>query len=51
MLEYEEAIRRLIWREPESFYATDISDLPWTEIDFASDVARARDAILPQLAS
>ncbi|CAA7622428.1 NTP transferase domain-containing protein [Magnetospirillum sp. SS-4] len=48
-LEYEEAIRDLILAEPRRFAATDISDLPWTEIDFVDDVAKARDIVLPQL--
>jgi choline kinase len=48
-LEYEEAIRDLILHEPERFSAVDVSDLAWTEIDFAVDVARARQSILPQL--
>lgn len=48
-LEYEEAIRDLLLAEPHRFGAEDVSDLPWTEIDFPEDVARARDAILPQL--
>jgi choline kinase len=47
--EYEEAIRDLILAEPERFAAIDISDIPWTEIDFAGDVLRARAIILPQL--
>lgn len=50
-VEYEEAIRDLILAAPERFAATDISDIPWTEIDFAEDVARARDVILPKLAA
>jgi len=49
-VEYEEAIRDLILAEPAGFRAVDISALPWTEIDFPEDVARARDEILPQLA-
>lgn len=48
-VEYEEAIRDLILEGPENFGAEDISDLPWTEIDFDEDVARARNVILPQL--
>jgi choline kinase len=48
-VEYEEAIRDLILGEPERFGAEDISDLPWTEIDFDTDVMRARSDILPQL--
>jgi choline kinase len=47
--EYEEAIRDLVLAEPGRFAAEDVSDLPWTEIDFPEDVARARDVILPQL--
>jgi choline kinase len=47
--EYEEAIRDLILSEPQRFAAEDVSDLPWTEIDFQDDVIRARDVILPQL--
>ena len=48
-LEYEEAIRDLLLAEPHRFAAEDISDLPWTEIDFEVDVARAKSVILPQL--
>jgi len=48
-LEYEEAIRDLMLAEPERVGAVDISDLPWTEIDFPEDVVRAREVILPQL--
>ena len=48
-LEYEEAIRDLILRDPARFAAVDVGDLPWTEIDFEEDVAKARDHVLPQL--
>lgn len=48
-LEYEEAIRDLILERGGDFHAADVSDLPWTEIDFPEDVARARDVILPRL--
>jgi len=48
-LEYEEAIRDLILEYPRQFGAEDISDLPWVEIDFESDVSRARQDVLPQL--
>lgn len=48
-LEYEEAIRDVILAQPERFSAVDVSDLPWTEIDFIQDVVRARDVILPQI--
>lgn len=48
-VEYEEAIRDLILREPNRFAAADVTGLPWTEIDFEQDVVRARDCILPRL--
>jgi choline kinase len=47
--EYEAAIRDLILAHPDRFGYEDISGLPWTEIDFAADVARARQEILPRL--
>jgi 2-aminoethylphosphonate-pyruvate transaminase len=47
--EYEAAIRDLIVAHPGRFGFQDISDLPWTEIDFEADVARARQEILPRL--
>ena len=47
--EYEAAIRDLILAHPDRFGYEDISDLPWTEIDFDVDVARARQSILPRL--
>jgi choline kinase len=47
--EYEAAIRDLILAHSGRFGCEDISDLPWTEIDFAADVARARQEILPRL--
>jgi choline kinase len=47
--EYEAAIRDLILAHPDRFGYEDISDLPWTEIDFAADVVRARQQILPRL--
>src|SRR5258708_35970034 len=48
-LEYEEAIRDLILREPHRFGAEDVTPLPWTDIDFVADLERARAVILPQL--
>jgi choline kinase len=50
-VEYEEAIRDLLLAEPARFSAVDVTDLPWTEIDFPEDVAKARDVVLPHLAS
>ena len=49
-VEYEEAIRDMIVAHPQRFGAVDVSDLPWTEIDFEEDVVRARARVLPQLA-
>jgi choline kinase len=48
-LEYEEAIRDLIVAEPSRFCAADVSGLPWIEIDFEADLARARREVLPRL--
>lgn len=48
-VEYEEAIRDLILADPAAFTAADVTDLPWTEIDFPEDVDKARAIILPQL--
>src|SRR3546814_10697158 len=48
-VEYEEAIRDLILEHPQRFAAEDISDLPWTEIDFDVDVSHARNEIFPRL--
>lgn len=50
-LEYEEAIRDLILAEPDRFGAADVGALPWIEIDFEADVARARGEVLPRLDS
>ncbi|MBV9549263.1 MAG: phosphocholine cytidylyltransferase family protein [Alphaproteobacteria bacterium] len=49
LTEYEEAIRDLILKDPAAFHACDIGDLPWTEIDFPEDLARAREEILPRI--
>lgn len=50
-IEYEEAIRDLILADPGRFGWADVTDLPWTEIDFPEDVAKARTMILPELAA
>jgi choline kinase len=50
-LEYEEAIRDLILADASRFSHADVTDLPWTEIDFPEDVIKARDAVLPKLVS
>lgn len=48
-LEYEEALRDLMLAAPERWAAVDVGDLPWTEIDFEEDVAKAQRHVLPQL--
>jgi choline kinase len=48
---YEEALRDVLLESaPGTFGFEDITGLPWIEIDFPEDVARARDEILPRLA-
>jgi choline kinase len=48
-VEYEEAIRDLLLAQPLRFAYVDVTDLPWTEIDFPEDVEKARNVILPKL--
>lgn len=48
-LEYEEALRDLMLGDPGRWGVAEVGDLPWTEIDFEEDVAKARDTVLPQL--
>ena len=50
-VEYEEAIRDMLLANPSSFAHVDITDLPWTEIDFPEDVDKARRVVLPLLRS
>lgn len=48
--EYEEPLRDLILASAADVFGyEDISGLPWSEIDFALDVARARTTIVPRL--
>lgn len=47
--EYEAVIRDTILADPARFDYADITGLPWTEIDFPEDVARAEREILPRL--
>jgi choline kinase len=50
--EYEEPLRDLILSsDPRLFGFEDITGLPWSEIDFPLDVARARNSIVPRLAA
>ena len=50
-VEYEEAIRDMLLANPAGFTHVDVTDLPWTEIDFPEDVDKAREVILPLLRS
>jgi len=48
--EYEEPLRDLILASaPDVFGYEDITGLPWAEIDFPLDVARARASVVPRL--
>jgi choline kinase len=44
-VEYEDAFRELAAEVPIG--VVEVGDLPWVEIDFESDLARARDELLP----
>lgn len=46
---HEEALRDVILADPDAYGIEDVTGLPWIEIDFPDDVARARDTILPRL--
>ncbi|MFQ5784618.1 MAG: NTP transferase domain-containing protein [Alphaproteobacteria bacterium] len=47
---YDEALRDLLLGDPPgSFGFEDITGLPWTEIDFQEDIARAATEVLPRL--
>ncbi|MHA1538214.1 MAG: phosphocholine cytidylyltransferase family protein, partial [Alphaproteobacteria bacterium] len=46
---YERAIRDLLLQSPDRFGYEDVTGLPWLEIDFPEDVARAEAEILPRL--
>lgn len=48
MAEYEDAVNLLIGRRP--FAAVDVTGLPWTEVDFAADLERARSEVFPRIA-
>ena len=45
----EEPIRDLIQAAQHALGVEDITGVPWIEIDFPEDIARARSEILPQL--
>jgi choline kinase len=47
---YDEALRDLLIADPPGrFGFEDVTGLPWTEIDFPADLARAQDVVLPRL--
>jgi choline kinase len=46
---YERAIRDLLLQSPGEFGFEDVTGLPWLEIDFPADIARAAAEILPRL--
>jgi choline kinase len=46
---HEEAVRDLIRERDHIFEVADVTGLPWIEIDFPNDVARAEREILPEL--
>jgi len=48
-LPHEEAVRDLLREASQRFEVVDVTGTPWIEIDYARDVARARDEILPRL--
>jgi len=48
-LPHEEAIRDLLLEGRHRFDVADATGLPWIEIDFPADVARANDEVLPQI--
>ena len=48
-LPHEEAVRDLLREGSHLFEVTDVTGMPWIEIDFAEDVVRAEHDVLPQL--
>lgn len=46
---YEEAIRDLVLEAPERFGYEEVTGIPWIEIDFPQDVARARQEVLKKI--
>ncbi len=47
---YEETIRDVLLTSPRGTFAfEDITGMPWTEIDFAADVERATNEVLPRI--
>jgi choline kinase len=48
-LPHEEAVRDLLRESSQTFEVCDVTGMPWIEIDFPADVARAAQEVLPQL--
>jgi len=48
-LPHEETVRDLLLERSQNVEFADVTGVPWIEIDFPQDVARAADEILPQL--
>jgi choline kinase len=48
-LPHEEAVRDLLRERSQVFEVADVTGLPWIEIDFSADVARAGTQVLPRL--
>lgn len=46
---HEEALRDVLLGRPQAFGFEDVTGLPWIEIDFPEDVARATEEILPAI--
>ena len=46
---HEEAVRDLMREGSQVFEVADVTGMPWIEIDFAGDVVRAAQEVLPQL--
>jgi choline kinase len=46
---HEEAVRDLIRERSQPFELADVTGVPWIEVDFSEDVARAEREILPEL--
>jgi choline kinase len=50
-LPHEEAVRDLLREGSQAVEVADVTGAPWIEIDFPSDVTRAAQEVLPQLAA
>jgi choline kinase len=48
-LPHEEAVRDLLMERTQRIEVADVTGAPWIEIDYAEDVVRATDEVLPQL--